>query len=304
MMTSAPSSVAFAPSLPAEALQRILSAPAVDTSTLCAAACVATAWRDAASAPALWSRLGPLRWRAEKRLTDARLAALAARSGSELRRVDLSGCSAVTDAGLEAALQPHAARLSHVSLVGCTALSTRGVERALRGAALQQLSVGGILPTPDADDSEACTQMLQPLLAPEVRAAWSLNQCLRESAAGVCHRICDANAPMCKECFSAACEACTPGLGFTECQGCGNTVCSGCIDTFLDRSTCYRCSFCGDVYCSDCSRHQPRHPCGGSCRQQACDNCATEQMRRATHGFAREHFHCNRCQYQLRNSYY
>ena len=99
--------------LPAALLERALSRCAGDVATLCAAACVARAWRDAAAAPALWLSLDLTSPRVRANATAERLAALLARSRSAdtgvdappLTLLDLSFCEQLTANEVLTALQ-------------------------------------------------------------------------------------------------------------------------------------------------------------------------------------------------------
>jgi hypothetical protein len=81
--------------VPATVIALVLTHLAGDARSLCAAACVARAWRAAAAEPRLWARLAGVR-----RLTDARLAALVARARGHLEHLDVDDALQLTDAGL------------------------------------------------------------------------------------------------------------------------------------------------------------------------------------------------------------
>lgn len=111
----------------------VLANLAGDVPSLCAAACVSRAWRAAAAAPALWTRLERLPPAAARRLNTERLIWLVARAAGGLERLDLSGADGVGDAGLDTALQqPHA--LTHfVADSDCSMLSASVVAEAHLG---------------------------------------------------------------------------------------------------------------------------------------------------------------------------
>lgn len=120
------------PVLPVECIFNILTrviegapTPGCDgcpVQTLCAAACVSRAWRDAAADPSLWRSLvftsSPRATRPW--LTDARLAQLVRRSEGGLLALDITGCAwpAVTVAGVAAALAGYEGKLSRMALDG------------------------------------------------------------------------------------------------------------------------------------------------------------------------------------------
>ena len=93
--------------LPPDVLAFILQPLQGDMASLCAAACIARAWRAAVASPNLWTRIGPLPLAAAARLTDARLKQLVGRAQGGLRHLDLSDIagSRLTSAGLAAALR-------------------------------------------------------------------------------------------------------------------------------------------------------------------------------------------------------
>ena len=132
--------------LPDDALARIMSHLAGDVCSLCAAACVARSWRDAAAEPTLWVRLSQLPRTAASRLTDAHLMVLVALSRGGLESLDLRGAELITDDGLTAALQQPHALVSFSADHGCKQLSAQGVLAALasRRGRLRALCVRGM----------------------------------------------------------------------------------------------------------------------------------------------------------------
>jgi hypothetical protein len=91
---------AYAPELPRDVLLRVLTPLAGDVATLAAAACVASAWRDAARDRRLWRTLCFAQPRVAARLNNARFATLVVRAGGALERVDLAGCCGVSARGV------------------------------------------------------------------------------------------------------------------------------------------------------------------------------------------------------------
>jgi hypothetical protein len=77
--------------LPVDVILLVLLPLRGDMSSLCAAACVARAWRTAASLPRLWKRVGPFRGNAATNLTDARLKLLVSRARRHLHHLNLRG---------------------------------------------------------------------------------------------------------------------------------------------------------------------------------------------------------------------
>ena len=146
--------------LPADAIALVLERLAGDVPSLCAAACVARAWRAAAAQPRLWAHLAQLPPDVAERLTNEDLASLVARAAGGLERLDVSGASQLTDYGFEAAMrQPHALT-AFIADSECYQLTGQGVATALaaqRGR-MRELSVRGLrcgLEQPDDAHSSA-----------------------------------------------------------------------------------------------------------------------------------------------------
>jgi len=124
----------------------VLSRLVGDISSLCAAACVSRVWRDAASRPSLWVRIGPLVWSShtanEPRLNDARLQSLAARAAGAggFTSLVLHGTS-VTDAGLMLTLRT---QKNKVEQFDCSNIGSHNYNNKLSGsgvaAALKRFS--------------------------------------------------------------------------------------------------------------------------------------------------------------------
>ena len=138
--------------LPIDVLVLVLQPLKGDVSSLCAAACVARAWCDAAALPALWARIGPLPPAAAAQLTDARLERMVARARGGLQHLDLSTSrfeddavmSCVTVAGLVAALRHESQLLSFVA--NGDPLTGAGIAAALASChgRVQHLDVCGV----------------------------------------------------------------------------------------------------------------------------------------------------------------
>lgn len=227
----------------------VLAYLAGDVPSLCAAACVARAWREAAAAPALWLRLAHMPSRVTLRLNAERLASLVARSVGGLERLDVSGAVSLSDDDLEAALrQPHA--LTHLTADGCSMLSAARVEAALasrRGFIAELrvvgLSAGPALPTELPDDLDErewvavtfwnwCYRVqnaLRALLAPDgVLDGEGL--CDGRQNFHPSTLLCGAKEE-CGKCYKTLClrhreEA---EVEFKNCDACGNSFCHSCV---------------------------------------------------------------------------
>jgi hypothetical protein len=262
------------PELPSDAVRRVLASLAGDVPTLCAAACVARCWRVAARDPKLWRSLdfsSAPQQRIARRLTDARLAALTARAGSALQRVNLAGCVSV---------------------------SARGVVSALQGLQLHTLAVGGVQAAPedDKDGDGGDGDGLHALLLSLVRRPAGLDVFYASEGHLVCNAVLDAAtgrtcallgvSELCRECELFYCSACDDNLRRSaashgppcehicrECSGTNNgnalVVCQQCAadassgsDDSDDgdgghNSYCYNCILfceeCGASFCAHCS---------------------------------------------------
>jgi hypothetical protein len=219
----------------------VLANLAGDVPSLCAAACVSRAWRTAAAAPALWTRLERLPPAAARRLNTERLIWLVARAAGGLERLDLSGADGVGDAGLDTALQqPHA--LTHfVADSDCSMLSASVVAEALasRSGHLLQLTVAGVAVGPetpwdeDSDDereraadafmiaSDEVIDALRALLAPG--GVLDGDQMCEGRDRELCIFLCGLNST-CAKCKTALCADHEKEL-FADCTVCGKPFC-------------------------------------------------------------------------------
>jgi hypothetical protein len=250
---------------------------------LCAVACVARAWRDAALHPALWRDFSTCLGDAAARLTDTRLAALVARAHGGLERLHLSGCTALTAFGVAAALRGHPPLAE---------LRVRGV---LLGAA------------DDADTDDALEAACEALRAAVRDPLAGLDvhkhiRCCDYAADGVegaawCSRLCrgptyaatdeeeDASSegdacPGCEDycecCFCPACAARATAAGVSPCQ----RVCGGCGSAH-HRNKEYGvrdCRRCAADICDEC---QPERFCDGKCFYGGplCAACTDKTLR-------------------------
>jgi hypothetical protein len=225
-----------------------LHALAGDTTSLCAAACVSREWHAAVTraAPA-WRVLTPSA-KARAEMTDARLAALAARACSNLESMDARGARSLTNAGLLAALAPQT-KLARVLLAGCEALSVCGVQA-------------------DADAQQAAVQLarIQALL-PDAQTLDVSGACamLKECGGEECARL---GGPPGERCFADdielrrleeqgtlfcdVCQVCDPcalcAAELKQCGDCGRSACAHCADDDLIQ----QCAHCRMVTCHDC----------------------------------------------------
>ena len=259
-MTSKDAALASWDALPAEALERVVSFVTGDVLTLCASACVARAWRDAAVRvePRSAVRLNKLPDAVAQRLTDAGLVALVRRARGRLVSLDLCGARLVTDEGLTAALlQPHALTVFRAD-VACSELTASAVMRALepqRGR-VRELSVRGLkcLPHLPGSDEEAAetawyaecrgvVRILRALLAP------------RGTLVG--GKVCDGNdyEPCARLCSSE--DACQ-----NEFDGCNVALCGQHQGNRFNR-----CLWCHKRFCSaTCMGHDNPRLCAASAR--------------------------------------
>lgn len=132
--------------LPADAIALVLARLAGDVPSLCAAACVARAWRAAATEPRLWTCLARLPPDVAERLTDQHLAALVARAAGGLERLDVSGATELTDDGFVTAMKLPHALTAFIADSDCSGLTGQGVANGLvwRDGLMRELSVRGL----------------------------------------------------------------------------------------------------------------------------------------------------------------
>ena len=240
--------------LPVDVLVLVLLPLAGDVPSLCAAACVATAWRKAAVSPRLWTRIGPFRGNAAT-LTNEHLQLLVSRAQHGLQQLNLTGIykSSLNDAGLVAALR-HETRIELFAAHG-KPLTGAGIAAALapsRGR-LHSLSVSGVcaLPQPASAGHMSTAQQdafvadcnktvdeLRALLAPDgVMHATAV--CGLEMADDVlCTRMCSRN----NVCSCGAIYCKRHANCVSECEGCGDPVCDACCCPDAD-DLCMVCGY-------------------------------------------------------------
>lgn len=240
--------------LPVDVLRLVLLPLKDDMASLCAAACVARAWRQAATWPRLWSRIGRFRGNAAANLTNARLKQIVSRARRGLRHLDLRGLSSktsnLTDKGLAEALRRQKRILSFRANGGL--LTGAGIAAALvpSSGRLRKLLVCGVRALPrSASTGSMSSAQQEAFLDACLDSALALRDLLAPdgylNATAVCDAVMDGNVlctRMCDETSVCWCEAvyckCHAGCIF-ECEGCDNTVCERC------------CSFSSEI-CNDC----------------------------------------------------
>ena len=236
--------------LPCDAILRVLRHHAGDVRTLCAAACVGRAWRDAATEPSHWTQLKALTLRTAVELTDQRLTALVARARGNLGRLDVSNALHLTDAGLRAALQQPHALVEFTADAHCRQLTAQGVARALasQNGRMRRLVTRGLACAPDfplADDDErvegwydesaGSIAALHELIAPDGDALDGSLFCTHP-----CARLCGAE-DVCSSagCDTVVCEEHREADNFQLCFGCWELFCGDCITAY--RGRCAEC---------------------------------------------------------------
>ena len=250
-----------------------------DVPSLCAAACVARAWRVAAAVPALWARLARLPPAAAQRLNDDRLGALVARAAGGLQHLDVSGAVHLSNDGLETALrQPHALTRFEAEFACSLTVDRVAAALASRTGHLVRLSVTGLAIGPVAPVLERRwyrTERSQPELRAFYQQARAVQAALHALLApdgvligedcceGVdgqpCAVLC-APSDACGNCGNALCEDHAEEM-FVECTGCGLPFCN---DHCICDDTCESCledagnealrcdpSICWEEYWSD-----------------------------------------------------
>jgi len=262
--------------LPPSLLLRILTPHAGDVATLCAAACVARAWRDAAFTPRLWADMC-MSPRLASRLTDARLAILTARAGDSLLHLDLSRVrSSLTARGVLRALREH--RLASLRVRGVRSSGGEPALDEVKEADIASplalfrslLLSGGSL---DLDVAATCT--LRPISPLDAKP---------------CGRLCASQDVSCPDCSTYVCVACKlkhkrwrprcthlcyECLAYSEdddhfwCEMCRRAFCGDCQPLF----ECCACEFvcchaCAELYSVSCSRR--------GCRTSYCLSCAED----------------------------
>jgi len=248
----------FADTLPVPVIELVLSFREGDTATLCAAACVARAWREAARQPRLWRWLlfsGGYKCTRMDLVTDERLAALVARAGGALERLHLKDVA------------------PGFGPIKCTLnVSAGGVVAALRGnAPLRELHVRGLL------GDGATFAELRALVVDDgsldVTDGATCGMPLKSKGDHPCKRLCDVEHDrVCEDCDTYCCVQCRPYCRLLPC-------CDAC-------ELCGRGEFDSLRLCNKCSRHGR----GNRVFYVAfCDNCT------ATCGLCQAYTMCNNC---------
>jgi len=211
-----------------------------DTATLCSCACVATAWRDAVSTPAVWRTLafynerpgadlpGWTSWRSwtgsatlAAGVCGETLALLVRRAGAALEVLDISHASRLTNADLACLSLPAAPSLRVVRARGdgleggfVMQVTPKALIAALSGRMLERLEVKGLV-MDDDDRLEECdvtVEALSQLVQEDGLDAKAY--CEREDCRCLTDEIYE-----CKECgvlWCAWCETGEEGEGLCE----------------------------------------------------------------------------------------
>lgn len=237
--------------LPVDVLVLVLLLLKGDVSSLCAAACVATTWRNAAASPRLWTKIGPFSANAVANLTDARLKQLVLRAKRGLRNLNLQNIarSCLTDEGVAKALRRE--KRIVVFAANGKPLTGAGIAVALapsRGR-LRRLLVSCIPALPEPEDAGPVTSIqqdaflvkckqplveLRALLAPE-GSMKATAVCQATTGNGLCTRMCD-NKSSC-ECGATYCMLHSDRVG--SCGYCVDPICERC--TSLAEDICDGC---------------------------------------------------------------
>jgi hypothetical protein len=292
---------AHAPELPHDVLVALLTPLAGDVAALCAAACVASAWRAAARAPSLWRELRFSTERnrrvAARRLTDARLAVLAARACGALTHLELEGCAGVTLRGVARALS------QHDDAPPLALLSVRGVRAGRR-------------------DDRLYAQLLARVAAPHLLDVASVGRLVlcdatpAEDGGARCSRVCVAEDELCAACAIFCCPDCAAAAQGARAPPCGD-LCDTCFQPSEEADDFFDCARCGDatavnghcfdcvcscdachiILCDKCSfEDNGMWMCSRCCGAYFCDECAWGSHRIAGQAQARMLQYCNGCE--------
>jgi hypothetical protein len=239
--------------LPADVLVLVLLPLKGDMSSLCASACVARAWRKAASSPRLWMNLGPFLGNAAANLTDARLALLVSRARRHLLHLNLQGISksGLTDEGVAEALR----REKHIQIFAANGvpLTGAGIAAALapsRGR-LRTLYVNGVraLPKP-VSAGRLSSDQLNTLLADCNKKMGELRALLAPGASLNATTVCKVMLEGHVYCTRMGKNEDTCRCGATHCKFHAKSMFT-CEECF--QPTCERCSSYGGLICEDCA---------------------------------------------------
>jgi len=233
----------------------VLSCLVGDISSMCAAACVSRAWREAASTPSLWVCIGPLLGD-EERLDDVRLQSLAVRAAGAggFTSLELHGTS-VTDSGLMLALRHQRNKVEQFDCssnmhsnnkltgigVGAALLRSRGQIRVLNVRGIPALNakkqndiLNGTEPKAALHNMRSCViRTLQTMMAPQCSidvtdicpVAFKHNEQIYK-----CGRMCTPT-EACHGCKSMRCNAVTLH-NLTACEECLNLFCGRCMSDY------------------------------------------------------------------------
>lgn len=312
MASSAPAEQehgAYAPELPVEVLRCILAHHANDLATLCAAACVARAWRSATRAPSLWRLVSSQAEDSDRlvtRLNAARLRYLLSSGGTEvvrLSRCDLLTAHDVADAlvGQPPLRELHVAGMAHgVAPRGAHADALLRLRAAVQDEQGLDVLGGGICAAMERHGGASCRRLCMPdkrrcgpcalfacdacsndLVVPPARCPHLCSVCWHQPIDGTltacldCRHVFGLALHMCGEC-TLVCNVCLD----TACRE-HHAICAACELPHCRREACAtRCEACGEVCCASCTgRHIKciacdavrchRSECSPTCQQ--CD---------------------------------
>jgi hypothetical protein len=251
--------------LPAPALARVLTYCGGDVRTLCAAACVSRAWREAAADPALWRVLSGL----------GRCAALRDHAGPHAALADARVASLVARAGPGAAIELLDAHK-------CAAVSLTGLQLALAGRQItRELRVGGM------------SSRAPPV--PRGGTQVDARTHVREALA----RLCQLLAPGARQRTVVLCQYAIDGVstcpGFlctrpddVQCEYCNEVWCHVCMEAYSEEAMCrHECQNCGELgyeleRCPMCCRRERFGTCPAChlmcllCQDEGCASCFYE----------------------------
>ena len=284
----------YAPALPAVLVERMLSFCAGDVTTLCAAACVSRAWRDAAALPALLRSIDLGRWRQRSRaqLNARRLKALLARSRSgDLERLDLCDCDKLRVRDVLKALDGR--RVTKALLVDGVHADASSVQRgsevnlaSLRavlapGARLDAVGMCGL----QGEDGVVCTRLCSSEHC-EICGTFYCAVCMGGDDEPDCEHECSRCTHVGEglaDCANPDCEHVRGNNGFCpdcrgNCQACDAIVCDICLDSYDDKS----CEVCAGNLCPACARYSK------SADEYFCKACYSDRQETSSEEEAEE----------------
>lgn len=254
--------------LNAELVRAVLRFVGGDVATLCAAACVATAWHTASRECSLW-RNPVLSPRVKDALSDKSLVALAARAGADgLSTLDLTGCRNVTVCGVSSALLPYAP-LEKLRVRGVWVPTGSDVGDDLSFASIHALQ--RCVRTPDGLDVDIGRFNYDKCAA--YVGQWKYSP--------LCNRLCSLDDRVCDTCNIFMCDARYSAAENNRDTPCDH-ICSSCFEQSEDCSLCSRCAN-GDGWLGKLRRGRQARFCSGClavctrCRDSMCKDCNSDE---------------------------